>query len=644
MKYRDTMKSAVNILIINDSEPIVAAMKAVLEDAGYLVKTAADGRAGLEILKTDPCDLVVLDISMPVMDGYETIRDIRESYNSEILPVLFVSSTFDDIASKVKALTLGGNDYLTEPIIFEELLLRIAVQLRGKGHYEELLHTRQSLEISELRYRTILDTIQEGYYEADLGGNITFFNNSAARIFGYPPEEFMGMNYRVFTPDRDVERIFRLYNGIFRTREPVDIFDYEIIKSDGTTAVLEISSGLILGADSKASGFFGVARDITDRREKENEMKIKDLAIEMSASAIAITDDNGWLTYVNTVFDKMWGLDKRDGLDKMNIRQCLVLDDADEFMDNIKEMKMWIGEVTAVTIEGKEFYANLSASVISDNHGIVFTFIDITMRKLAEYAVKESAERLRKSNRNMLRDLEIARIAQRELVLKEKPRCPFLNVKYRLIPMEAVGGDYFSFLDFGKRCFGSFMCDITGHGVASSLFLALVKFASEKITRACGTSPGDFLSRLNNELIGFMSSYFLTGLYGVFEKGTDGAVDFSVSNGGHTQPVLLRKNGDVEFITVKNTVIGIIRDLAYEEARYRLEQGDRIFFYTDGIPETANEKRQFIGFEDGLLDIFRNSAGHALSESIEKIIGDVNGFRGGAQINDDMAIIGFEVK
>ncbi|MBN1473854.1 MAG: PAS domain S-box protein [Syntrophaceae bacterium] len=131
----------------------------------------------------------------------------------------------------------------------------------------------RALHESEERYRTILEEIEEGYFELDLAGNATFFNDSICRIFGYPREELQGLNYRQYTDEENSQKCFNIYNGIYKTGNPSTIQEYEIIRKDKTKRYLETAASLRKDFSGKIIGFRGVSRDITERKKIEEELK-----------------------------------------------------------------------------------------------------------------------------------------------------------------------------------------------------------------------------------------------------------------------------------------------------------------------------------------------------------------------------------
>ena len=126
---------------------------------------------------------------------------------------------------------------------------------------------------SEERYRNILDSIEEGYYEVDIAGNLTFFNDSLCNLLGYSRDELMGLNSRHYTDEENAAKLYKAFNEVYRTGIPVRSFDWQVIRKDGTTGFGEVSVSPIRDGAGKIIGFRGIARDITDRKKLEEAIK-----------------------------------------------------------------------------------------------------------------------------------------------------------------------------------------------------------------------------------------------------------------------------------------------------------------------------------------------------------------------------------
>jgi PAS domain S-box-containing protein len=156
---------------------------------------------------------------------------------------------------------------------------------------------------SEEKYRTILETIEEGYYEVDLGGNLVFFNDALCRILGYSRSELMGMNNRYFMSDETSRSIYRTFNQVFSTGEPSRGIDAAIIHKNGTKRYINISVTLMQDNNKKPISFRGVARDVTDYRQAEqalaaSEEKFRILA-ETNIDTIIQINKNGNVIYAS---------------------------------------------------------------------------------------------------------------------------------------------------------------------------------------------------------------------------------------------------------------------------------------------------------------------------------------------------------
>ena len=131
----------------------------------------------------------------------------------------------------------------------------------------------KALRESEEKYRNIIESIDEGYFEDDLPGNFTFVNEAMAKIYGYKREELIGMNNRRYASPTEAKRIFNVFHEMYLTGIPVTIFDHEIIRKDGTIRRLEVSASLIQDDSGNPVGFRGVERDVTDRKRMDEEKK-----------------------------------------------------------------------------------------------------------------------------------------------------------------------------------------------------------------------------------------------------------------------------------------------------------------------------------------------------------------------------------
>ena len=130
---------------------------------------------------------------------------------------------------------------------------------------------REELWESEQKYRTIINNIEEGYYEIDLAGSLTFFNEPLCRIVGRPAQELHGLNYREYTSEENASRLYSIFREIYETGRPARSIDLGFYRPDGERRHVEISAVLIKNRSGERSGFRGLVQDITDRKQAEEE-------------------------------------------------------------------------------------------------------------------------------------------------------------------------------------------------------------------------------------------------------------------------------------------------------------------------------------------------------------------------------------
>lgn len=142
---------------------------------------------------------------------------------------------------------------------------RLRIEIADRRRAEEALRE------SEEKYRTIIENIEEGYFEVDPAGNMVLCNDSLARILGYSREELSGMNNRRYMDRETAPRVFRFFNEVYRTGVASDSFEFELIRKDGSRRSVETSVSLVRNAEGEAVGFRGICRDITEQKRAEQE-------------------------------------------------------------------------------------------------------------------------------------------------------------------------------------------------------------------------------------------------------------------------------------------------------------------------------------------------------------------------------------
>jgi len=136
----------------------------------------------------------------------------------------------------------------------------------------DVLETDQALIESEIRFRSILDSIDDGYFEVDLAGNLTFFNDQISKLIGYTNDELIGLSYRKMMDRENAEKVFQSFHNVYTTSISTNNIDWEQTGKNNNKMFVESSVSLRRDMSGKPIGFCGIIRDITERKRSEKKL------------------------------------------------------------------------------------------------------------------------------------------------------------------------------------------------------------------------------------------------------------------------------------------------------------------------------------------------------------------------------------
>jgi PAS domain S-box-containing protein len=157
-----------------------------------------------------------------------------------------------------------------------------------RGEIIGRVHAEEALNESEKKYRNILNSMEDGYYEVDLAGNLTFANPAYCRHLGYSKEELVGMNNRQYMTEDTAQNVFKTFNEVYRTGKPALASDWETVTKDRTRKFVECSVALILDSRGQPTGFRGVGRDITERKKAEERERLHQEQLFQASKMVAL--------------------------------------------------------------------------------------------------------------------------------------------------------------------------------------------------------------------------------------------------------------------------------------------------------------------------------------------------------------------
>jgi two-component system sensor kinase FixL len=296
--YHTVLQDTV-LLLIDDEPANLGMLTAYLEGFQVEILVARDGETGLDKAQHAHPDLILLDVMMPGMDGFETCRRLKTRDDTRDIPVIFMTA-LTEIAHKVRAFQVGAVDYITKPLQQEEVLARIVTHLRLHELNErldhevcertcELMQTNQrlqqeiverqqaehALQESEARFRRLAENAKDMIYRMSLpDGRYEYISPSVTELSGYPPAEWYAsptLIRQVIHPD---------WQDYFATQwenllqgDILPSYEYQIVHKSGAIKWVHQRNVLVRNAEGQPIAIEGIVTDITARKQAEEEIR-----------------------------------------------------------------------------------------------------------------------------------------------------------------------------------------------------------------------------------------------------------------------------------------------------------------------------------------------------------------------------------
>ncbi|MGB3312098.1 MAG: PAS domain S-box protein [Nodosilinea sp.] len=378
------------ILLADDNADMLDYVKRLLSPT-YQVETVRNGKAALVAIRQQRPDLVLSDVMMPELDGFELLRQLRAEAQTKTLPIILLSARAGE-ESRMEGLAAGADDYLTKPFSARELLARVEATLKLA---QVRLEARVTLQRSEDRYRTLFESMEQGFGICEMlfdddGAPVDYrfleVNPAFASLTGLPGAT--GKTALELVPNLENFWI-ETYGEVVLTGEPRQ-FEYQAVALDHWFDVRAFALG-----DKQSRRFAILFTDISDRRRAERD---RDRFLSVGSDLQVITSINGYFRWVSPSFEQVLGWNPQD----MISRPWSDFVHPDDVYKSLVETEQLFEGRETLAFENRYRHKDGSyrwflwnARPYPDEQVLYGAAIDITDRKRMEFNLRESETRFR---------------------------------------------------------------------------------------------------------------------------------------------------------------------------------------------------------------------------------------------------------
>jgi PAS domain S-box-containing protein len=323
------------VLNVDDRQDNRYLFDTILRAAGHDVYSAADGAEALELLKNIQCDLIVSDVVMPGMDGFQLCREVKSNPVTRDIPFVFFTAVYTDAKDEQFALSLGATKFLVKPLepdqLVDQLLQaaairapappsalvgdsagfleaynrRVVQKLEAKLAEIERLGSR--IRASEARLRALVEGTSDAVYIKDRSGRYLTINAAGARFLARAAESVLGRTDTELYDEATARALATVEQRLLKFGA-VEAYD-ETLRLAGEKGQRQFHSvrGPLRDDTGAIVGTFGISRDVTERRRTEEQIRKLSRAVEQSPVSIIITNAEGNIEYVNPHFSAITG-------------------------------------------------------------------------------------------------------------------------------------------------------------------------------------------------------------------------------------------------------------------------------------------------------------------------------------------------
>jgi PAS domain S-box-containing protein len=595
-----TAVQALPILLVDDQPENLRTLEAVLEPLGYPLRTASSGHGALRMLLEQDFAMILLDVRMPGLDGFETAQLIKQRTRTRDIPIVFLTAARDEVSEIARGYGVGAVDYVLKP--FDPDLLRSKVAV-----FAELEASRRALKRSEALLSGAFESAPIGKTVLDAEGRIIRLNPAFARLVARELGELNGVAVVELCVLEDrpaltatLEDVPRAHPAHVDADQPT--VDLRLRTSSGSEVWVAMVASAIEATEFADPLLLAQWVDLTVRRRAEQDRA--DLLLEQAArvQAESVAERLSKLQDLTTALEP---LELDELLPELAIRlaQLFGIEAAEVQIrgehDVPRVVRATGGQVRAVPRAeagaGTDHWRQVPLVIerttvghlrLAEPTGRSFS---PTERSLLQDAADRAALAIRRAQLHE-EEHRIAVELQRGLIPKRLPKVSGIDLaaSYDVAGLGAqVGGDWYDAFAMPGGRLGIVVGDVTGRGIRAASAMGQLRTLTRAFALAQGgyRAPGDALTLLNRHQLAGEDEHLFTIVYAVIdpERGT-----ISWANGGHPPPLLRSTDRSCSYLEGGDGLMGV-SDHPYGTHEAPTSAHDIVVLYTDGLIERRGE-------------------------------------------------------
>jgi len=602
------------ILVVDDQPESLVALRTVLEPLGREVVTAPSGEEALKRLLHDDFSVIVMDVRMPGLDGFQTVELIKRRERHEDTAVVFLTAGDADAEQVTRGYSAGAVDYMLKPVDPDMLRSKVAMLL-------ELQQKSAELRASEERFRAAFEGAPIGMGLSTVNGRWLEVNDALCELLGRSRGQLLRQPLwdLVDPADREHERdaVRRLLND----RPLFDQSEKRFMRPDGEVVNAMVSVSLTADSHDRPQGYIWQVVDVTEQRRAEQDRARR-------AEAEAVVQTIGKLQQVTEA--ALAHLELGELLDVLvkRVREVFSADVVRILLrDREEDTRFHVGAAAGLDVEpgavveisraleevvegarsvtlselppGSALDSAIEAAGVTSLmasplllKGKVAGVVELGSTGARRFTLEDESLLMLMADRAGLaieharayeRELSNVEMLQRSLLPERLPDIRGIQVAAIYMPGGAdVGGDWYDAIPLDCGSVGVAMGDVVGHGIGAASLMGQLRHAMRAYAIE-GHSPAGVLDRLAKLVRGLEGGQMATLLYLVMDP-DKGRIRFA--NAGHVPPLVIAPDGEAHSLEqAHNPPLGVFDSPDHTEIAVDLAPGSTIVLYTDGLVE-----------------------------------------------------------